>query len=127
MSPDEGWESLFGPVKSKTYKQQMEELDEKETPTQAVPPDKAKKKKAKMSFQDFKKTLDIILSFDRLDTIVAERRDGAAEALFVKFNPKGVVDQDYNRRNKNRYIIVSKATLDIAREILLTHYEELMK
>lgn len=86
-----------------------------------------RKAKPKMSFQEFKNTLDIILAFDRLDEIVATRRDGAAEALFVKFNPKGVVDQDYNRRNKNRYIIVSKATLDIAKEILLTHYEELMK
>jgi hypothetical protein len=54
------------------------------------------------------------------------RVGAAAEALFVKFNPKGEVE-DYNRRNKNRYIIVAKAVLDISIELVLENREELLK
>ncbi|MFX0172746.1 MAG: hypothetical protein ACFE9L_12585 [Candidatus Hodarchaeota archaeon] len=54
------------------------------------------------------------------------RVEAAAAALFVKFNPKGEVE-DYNRRNKNRYIIVAKAALEIAIELLLENREELLK
>lgn len=107
----------------------MDKIDKKmdEIDIQPSIPTKIPRAKQKpVSYEELKNRLDQILSFENLDQVVMTRVGAAAEALFVKFNPKGEVE-DFNRRNKNRYIIVAKAVRDICIELLLENREELLK
>ncbi|MFX0172097.1 MAG: hypothetical protein ACFE9L_09265 [Candidatus Hodarchaeota archaeon] len=100
----------------------MDEIDiHPSIPTKITPT-----KQKIVSYEELKNRLEQTLSFENLDQVVMSRVGAAAEALFVKFNPKGEVE-DYNRRNKNHYIIAAKAALDIAIELLLENREELLK
>lgn len=80
--------------------------------------------KPKLTKEQFRSFLDNILTVESFEEVVKQEKTSSAEFLNVKLNPKGK-NKAYNRRNKRRYSITFKSTLEIAKELLLENFKGL--
>ncbi len=78
----------------------------------------------KLTKEQFRSFLDKTLTIESFEALVKQEKTSGAEVLNVKLNPKGK-NPAYNRRNKRRYSVTFKATLEIAKELLVENFERL--
>lgn len=100
---------------------ELEKEEKKPKPPKIVTPRPRKPVLTKEKFRIF---LNDTLTVESFENVVKQEKTSSAEFLNVKLNPKGK-NKAYNRRNKRRYSITFKATLEIAKELLIDSFEGL--